>query len=114
MNRRHFLMSTAVMAGNAAVRGLQSPNDTVQVGVVGLGGRGGSHMGAWSNMKNVEIVAVCDVDEAHIGNKVKGLESKGLRKPTVYTDFRQLLESKDIDVVSIATPNHWHTLQTIW
>jgi len=46
---------------------------------------------------------------------MKGLESRGVvRKPTVYTDFRQMLESKDIDVVSIATPNHWHTLQTIW
>jgi predicted dehydrogenase len=114
MNRRHFLMSTAVMAGNAAVKGLQSPNDTVLVGVAGLGGRGGSHVGAWSNMKNVEIAAVCDVDEAHIGEKIQGLEKRGVRKPTVYTDFRQLLENKDIDVVSIATPNHWHTLQTIW
>jgi predicted dehydrogenase len=45
---------------------------------------------------------------------MKGLQSRGLKTPTVYTDFRQMLESKDIDVVSIATPNHWHTLQTIW
>ena len=114
MNRRHFLMSTAAMAGNAAIRGLQSPNDTVRVGIVGLGGRGGSHLNAWSGMKNVEVAGLCDVDEAHIGNKLQGMDSRGLKKPTVYTDFRQMLESKDIDVVSIATPNHWHTLQTIW
>jgi predicted dehydrogenase len=114
MNRRHFLMSTAVMAGNAAIRGMQSPNETVRVAVVGCGGRGSSHVNAWSGMKNVEVVALSDIDEAHIGNKMKGLESKGLRKPTVYTDFRQLLENKEIDVVSIATPNHWHALQTIW
>ena len=114
MNRRHFLMSTAMMAGNVATRGLQSPNDTIRVGIAGLGGRGGSHLSAWSGMKNVEVAGLCDVDESHIGNKLKGIESKGLRKPSVYTDFRQMLESKDIDVVSIATPNHWHTLQTIW
>jgi predicted dehydrogenase len=114
MNRRYFLMSTAVMAGSAAIRGLASQNETVRVGVAGLGGRGSSHVNAWSGMKNVEVVALCDVDEAHIGNKMKGIESKGLRKPTVYTDFRQLLDNKDIDVVSLATPNHWHALQTIW
>jgi predicted dehydrogenase len=114
MNRRHFLMSTAVMAGGATLRGMQSPNETVRVAVVGCGGRGGSHVNAWSSMKNVEVVALSDIDESHIGNKLKGLESKGARKPTVYTDFRQLLENKEIDVVSLATPNHWHTLQTIW
>ena len=56
MNRRHFLMSTAVMAGGAAVRGLQSPNETVRVAVVGCGGRGASHVNAWSGMPNVEVV----------------------------------------------------------
>ena len=111
MNRRYFLMSTAVMAGNAAIRGMQSPNETVRVGIAGLGGRGGSHLSGWSGMKNVEVAALCDVDESHIGNKLKGLESRGARKPTVYTDFRQMLESKDVDVVSLATPNHWHTLR---
>ena len=114
MNRRHFLMSTAIMAGSAAVRGMQSPNDTVRVGIAGLGGRGGNHVSAWAGMKNVEIAGLCDVDESHIGAKIKGLESRTGKKPTVYTDFRQMLESKDIDAVSIATPNHWHTLQTIW
>jgi predicted dehydrogenase len=114
MNRRHFLMSTAIVAGNAAVRAMQSPNDTVRVGIVGLGGRGGSHVSAWAGMNKVEIAGLCDVDESHIGAKMGGLGSKGLKTPTVYTDFRQMLESKDIDAVSIATPNHWHTLQTIW
>ena len=114
MNRRHFLMSTAIMAGNAAVRGMQSPNDTIRVGIAGLGGRGGSHVSAWAGMNNVAIAGLCDVDESHIGTKLKGLQSRGVKTPTVYTDFRQMLESKDIDAVSIATPNHWHTLMTIW
>ena len=116
MNRRYFLMSTAVMAGSAAIKGLaQSPNERVRVAVIGLGGRGSSHVNAWSRMPNVEVAAICDVDESHIGEKFKLLESRGVKnKPTTHVDIRKLLESKDIDAVSIATPNHWHTLMTVW
>ena len=115
MNRRYFLMSTAVMAGSAAIKGLaQSPNETVRVAVIGLVGRGSSHVNAWSRMKNVEVAAICDVDESHIGEKFKLLEGRGSKKPTTHVDIRRLLESKDIDAVSIATPNHWHTLMTVW
>jgi predicted dehydrogenase len=114
MNRRYFLMSTAVMAGGAAMRGLASPNDTIRMAVVGCGGRGGSHVNAWPSLPNVEIVALCDVDQANIAEKLKTLEGKGLKKPATYVDFRKLLEDKSIDAVSLATPNHWHTLQTIW
>src|SRR5688572_18347845 len=114
MNRRHFLMSTAVMAGRAAVSGMQSPNERVRIAVVGVGGRGGNHVTSWSRLPNVEIAAVCDVDESHIGDKIKRLESAGVKTPNAFTDFRKLLEDKSIDVISIASPNHWHTLQTIW
>ena len=114
MDRRNFLMSTAVLTAGAAVRGFASPNETVRIAVVGLGGRGSSHVSAWSAMPNVEVVALCDVDEAHVGAKLKMLAGKGMRTPTAYVDFRQLLEDKDIDAVSLATPNHWHALQTIW
>jgi predicted dehydrogenase len=114
MDRRDFLMSTAVLTASAAVRGFASPNDTVRIAVVGCGGRGQSHVAAWSAMPNVEIVALCDVDESHIATKLKYLESKGAKKPATYVDYRKLLEDKTIDAVSLATPNHWHTLQTIW
>ena len=114
MNRRHFLMSTAVMTAGATVRGLASPNDTVRIGVVGCGGRGSSHVSAWSSMPNVELVALCDVDESHIADKLKAIASKGGKKPATYVDVRKLLENKEIDAISIASPNHWHTLQTIW
>ena len=114
MNRRHFIMSTAVVTAGAAVRGLASPNDTVRVGVVGCGGRGSSHVSAWSSMPNVELAALCDVDESHIADKLKGLETKGAKKPATYVDLRKMLEDKNIDAISIASPNHWHTLQTIW
>jgi predicted dehydrogenase len=114
MDRRDFLMSTAVLTAGAAVRGFASANDTVRIAVVGCGGRGSSHVSAWSAMPNVEIVALCDVDESHIAAKLKMLDEKGKKKPATYVDFRKLLEDKTIDAVSLATPNHWHTLQTIW
>ena len=114
MNRRHFLMSTAVMTAGAAVRGLASPNDTVRMGVVGLGGRGSSHINAWSEMPNVELVAICDVDQSHINDKLKALAAKGVKTPATFVDVRKMLEDKNIDAISIASPNHWHTLQTIW
>lgn len=71
MNRRDFLMSTAVLTAGATVKGLASPNETVRMAVVGCGGRGQSHVSAWSSMPNVEIVALCDVDEFRIGEKLK-------------------------------------------
>jgi predicted dehydrogenase len=114
MNRRHFIMSTAVMTAGATVRGLASPNDTVRMGVVGCGGRGSSHVSAWPSLPNVEIAALCDVDESHIAAKLKGMAGKGLKTPATYVDMRKMLEDKNIDAISIASPNHWHTLQTIW
>jgi len=114
MNRRHFIMSTAVMTAGATVRGLASPNDTVRVGVVGCGGRGSSHVSAWSGLPNVEVAALCDVDQSHIADKLKGLASRGAKTPATYVDLRKMLEDKSIDAISIASPNHWHTLQTIW
>jgi predicted dehydrogenase len=107
-------MSTAVMTAGAAVRGLASPNDTVRMGVVGLGGRGSSHINAWSEMPNVELVAICDVDETHVAQKLKAIAAKGVKTPATYVDVRKMLEDKNIDAISIASPNHWHTLQTIW
>ena len=102
------------MAGSAAVKGFaQSPNERVRIAVIGLGGRGGSHVNAWSRMANVEIAGICDVDESHIGEKFKLLESRGVKSPTTFVDFRKILDDKSIDAVSIATPNHWHTLMTV-
>src|SRR5438045_1293567 len=65
-------------------------------------------------MPNVELVAHSDIDESHIAAKRKSLAAKGGRPPATYVDVRKLLEDKNIDAISIASPNHWHTLQTIW
>jgi len=113
VNRRHFLMSSAA-ALTAAPRLVSSPNDTVRVACVGLRGRGKSHIHAYSNMQNVEIAAFCDIDDSVMQKALADYEKTGKKRPASYVDVRKLLEDKSIDAISIATPNHSHTLQTIW
>jgi predicted dehydrogenase len=84
------------------------------VAVVGINGRGGSHISAFGGMEGVRVVALCDVDRKVLGNKAQAFEKKYDRKVETYVDIRKLLENKDIDAISIATPNHWHSLATIW
>jgi len=81
---------------------------------VGVRGRGRDHMSAYNQMANVEIAAVCDVDESVLNAAVAAVEKAKGKRPMAFTDLRKLLEDKSIDAVSIATPNHQHTLQTIW
>ncbi|HWQ57097.1 MAG TPA: Gfo/Idh/MocA family oxidoreductase [Bryobacteraceae bacterium] len=110
MHRRQFLISSA--AAGAAFSA--SPNDTIRAACVGLRGRGRHHMASWASMPGAEVAALCDIDESVLAARLKELEGQGRKRPAVYTDYRKLLEDKSIDVVSIATPNHWHALQTIW
>jgi predicted dehydrogenase len=114
MNRRYFMMSTAAATATQAVRANPSPNDTVRVAVVGCGGRGNSHMGAWTSMPNVQLAALVDVDDSHSERYVGTLQRQGKQPVKTIRDIRKVLDDKNIDAVSIATPNHWHTLQTIW
>ena len=115
MNRRHFLMSSTA-AATAALRSssLASPNDTVRVACVGVRGQGRSHIDNYAKMDNVEIAAICDIDESVLNQRLNDVEKMGKKRPASYTDIRKLLEDKSIDAISIATPNHSHTLQTVW
>jgi len=114
MNRRYFMMSSTSAAAAQVVRTNRSPNDTVRVAVVGCGGRGASHMGAWTSQPNVELAALVDVDDSHSERYIGQLQRKNLKPVPTFRDIRKVLDDKNIDAVSIATPNHWHTLQTIW
>jgi predicted dehydrogenase len=88
-------------------------NGDIRCAVVGLNGRGKNHIEAFSKMKGVRLVALCDVDSAVLGKELKKANDAG---GTVegYADVRKLLENKDIDAVSFATPHHWHALGAIW
>lgn len=113
MERRYFLMGSAVAAQMRA-SSLASPNDTVRVACVGVRGQGQSHIRAYGRMPNVEIAAICDVDESVLQQRLSDAEKLTKKRPAGFTDLRKLLEDKSIDAISIATPNHWHALQTIW
>jgi predicted dehydrogenase len=116
IDRRRFLLgATSAFAPAMITRSFASPNDRIRVAVIGFHGQGGSHIRAITGLKsqNIELAALCDVDESVIAKKMKELEKSDLR-PKTYTDIRKLLEDKSIDAVSIATPNHWHALATIW
>lgn len=119
LSRRQFLGTSLAAAGTFAISHTKASgkilgaNDTVRVGVAGLNGRGGSHVGAYLGMQNVEIVALIDPDKRTYKKHLDSIDKKG-GKPEVHTDIRKALERKDLDAVSIATPNHWHSLMTIW
>src|SRR5258708_7356518 len=114
MNRRHFLMTSAAAAATTKLRAASGPNETVRVAVVGVRGRGKDHIKGWTTLPNVEIAALCDVDDSVVAAGLSQVEKAGKKKPATYSDLRKLLEDKSIDAISIATPNHLHTLQTIW
>jgi predicted dehydrogenase len=90
------------------------PNDRLRIACIGVRGQGCVHVNRWAGMKDVEVVAVCDVDSTVVGDALEAVETKGGRKPRYVSDLRKLLEDKSIDAVSIATPNHWHVLAGLW
>jgi predicted dehydrogenase len=106
--------SAALAAAAVAPRAFASPNDTIRVAVTGVRGRGMDHVNALLALKNVEIVAICDVNQNIIGKAMKAIEDKQGKKPVYHQDFRKLIEDKSLDAVTIATSNHTHALLAIW
>jgi len=89
-------------------------NDRVRVGICGLRGQGFFHAENYAMMPNVEIAAFCDPDANILSGRLADLALMALPQPKTYSDVRKLLEDKSVDCVSIATPNHWHSLIGIW
>ena len=87
-----------------------SPNDKIQVGLIGCKGMGFSDLSSMLKNSEVEVVALCDVDENILQQRTADLEKAGIKKPKWYSDYRKLLEDKDIDIAIIGTPDHWHCL----
>ncbi len=131
LNRRQFLHDSAALAAAVAGTGLLGEaahaaerrearkgdvNSRLNVAVIGVHGRGMSHVGAFAgnDRLNTVVATVCDADEAVIGPAMKHVEGKQGHLPKYEQDLRKVLEDKSIDVVSIATPNHWHALAAVW
>lgn len=93
----------------------KSPNEKLGVAVVGVKGRGGSHIGAFAGRRDTEILYICDVD-TDIGNRraTEVGKRQGGKTPKMETDIRKVLDDDRVDIVTIATPNHWHALGAIW
>ena len=89
------------------------PNDEVRAAVIGLRGRGRAHVQALHGLEGVRVVALCDVDEAILAREVELFQARG-EDVFAASDLRHVLDREDVDVVSIATPNHWHALATVW
>jgi predicted dehydrogenase len=115
-DRRVFIKSGVVTTAAvlATRRRVLGAGERVRLAIIGLHGRGYDHVRGFSRVSGVEIVAICDVDENVLAKRVADMESLGLPRPRTFVDVRKLLESPDIDAVSIATPNHWHSLISIW
>ena len=107
-------MSSAVGAGSLRASAMASANDTIRIAQIGARAQGRTHLTRYGQMKNVEIAAICDIDDSVLNARLGDVEKMGRKRPAAFTDIRKLLEDKSIDAVSIATPNHHHTLQTIW
>jgi predicted dehydrogenase len=118
MNRRYFLMGTAALGGSFALKGLASPlaspNDTIRIACVGVRQQGNRHLTQLTKMHNVEVAAICDVDESILKQRIDAVQKTTNKRPIAYTDVRKLLEDKSIDAITLATPGHWHTLMTVW
>ena len=128
-SRREFLHDSLIAAAVAATASVpavalaakssekssKSPNEKLGVCVIGVHDRGEAHLGGYAGKDDSEVVAICDVD-SDVGQKrcEETAGKQGGRKPTYYQDIRKALDDKKIDCVSIATPNHWHALATIW
>lgn len=124
VTRREFLKAGGGAGlGGAALGGLtlltapqrvSGSNGRVGIAICGLHGRGMDHVAAYSKIPQARIVALCDVDENVTRRALAHFEKAGLPKPTTYVDARRLMEDRSVDAVSIATPNHWHSLLAIW
>src|SRR5262249_43017643 len=120
INRRDFLRDSALLsaalAGTASVgsqveaapaAARKANGDTLRVAVVGVRGRGMSHVSGFANRHGCIVTTLCDADSGVIGNAMRAVTKAQGQEPRFVQDVRRVVEDKNIDIVSIATPNHW-------
>ncbi len=125
--RREFIKRSLLGTAGIAVAGMGlsaksyasiiGANERINIAVIGIRGQGGNHINQWCALKdnrNVRLKTLCDVDEQLFPEKAKVVVEKSGVTPLTEWDLRKVYEDPEIDAVSIATPNHWHALATIW
>ena len=137
-SRREFIQKTGVVAAGLSLApgylnalhydAIPGSNETIRVGFIGLGNRGSQLLNLFMKQTDCEIAALCDIYDPYttrnrdqvlpryiemMGGQIPKMGEKFPKQPTIYKDYRKLLDDKSIDAVVIATPDHWHALQTI-
>jgi predicted dehydrogenase len=129
LSRREFLKGSALLAAAAATSATMNhdseaaplsqqpggPNERLNVAVLGVNGRGGDHIRGLAGRHNCRVTHICDPDSAVVQRGINAcMKAQGGPEPTVVADMRRIFDNRDIHVVTIATPNHWHSLAAIW
>jgi len=122
MSRRQFIGKSALAASAAGLAvpffrsvraGEPGVNDKIRVGLIGAGGMGCGDLDCFFGFPEVDCAVICDVDDAHLASGVKACVRRERKAPDTVKDFRRVLDRKDVDVVIVATPDHWHALPTV-
>ena len=119
--RRNFIKTASVLAAGSvlpldalsAARRRVAANDKIQVALIGANSMGYSDLASFLKNPEVECVALCDVDKNVLSKRTEDIVKLGFQAPKHYEDYRKMLENKDIDVVIIGTPDHWHCLMFV-
>jgi predicted dehydrogenase len=127
ITRRSFLRQTVqrtvgisaayplfTIAGTKSSGRVLGANEVIRVGVAGIHGQGNAHIDQYLAEKNVQVTHLIDPDRSLFESRSQKIREKGGNTPKCFQDIRQALEDKELDVISIAAPNHWHSLLTIW
>jgi predicted dehydrogenase len=111
ITRREFTRTLAALSTTAALSSISvlGANDRVRLGFIGLGNRGDQVLDAFLKQSDAEVVAICDIYDPYLDFAAQKIGTN----PKRFKDYRKLLALKDVDAVVIATPDHWHALQTI-
>jgi predicted dehydrogenase len=110
---KHSMAAGVGLAMASPFSRVRGANDDIRVAVIGIHGRGGSHIKEFDNMSGVRVAGLCDVDARVLERRAKPFKDRNVQVST-YIDMRDLLDDDSIDAVSIATTNHWHSLATVW
>jgi len=123
VTRRDFMSTSAKTAAGVAAAAtafstipsrVLGANDRINMAVVGIRGRGGSHIREWCKIPGVEVAYIVDPDENLFPRRIEQVEELQGKKPKGEVDLRKALEDKNLDAISTASPDHWHALQGIW
>lgn len=126
MNRRDFLQKSAFTAAGLGLAplwgssfqslyGQTAPSNKVKVALIGCRSMGYGNLNTFLDYPETECVALCDIDDEWLGKRAADVEKKtGKKVPHLYKDWRHVIDNKEVDVVIVGTPDHWHCLPTIW